>query len=303
MAAAFAAVLSCSSSLGGEESRTLTLFFTGFVRGGFEPCGCSAGPVGGLSRRAGYARQYQERNPGPAVQIDAGNYFEPLGPYSDVINGLMLEGLDRLPIRVLNLATEDLFFWKELSKAELPLTQIISSNLIPLDQSIRRPATYAIVEVASSELHLKKNLRIGFLGLSDPEKVKPNSRFSAGDPSRAVEEVKTQMSPQADFLVVLADLSRETALRLAEAHAEIRAVILAEERYTLHPAERVNNAIILSSVPEGRYLGQLVFHFGPAGEVVELRSEFMEMKEGVPEEPTLLLRQQEVGRDLPRDAR
>lgn len=158
------------------------------------------------------------------------------------------------------------------------------------------------MEVSPGELNLKKKLRIGFLGLTSPSKVKPNSRFSAVDPSQAVAKVKAQMSPQADFLIVLADLPRETASGLAKSHPEISAVILAEERYMLHPPERVNNAIILSSVPGGRYLGQLVINLDPEGKVVALKPEFIELKEGVPEEPVLLRRQLEVGADLPPEA-
>lgn len=234
--------------------------------------------------------------------MDAGNYFKPLGPGSDLINQLMLESLNSLAVRVLNLAPEDLFFWNALSKAQLRSTQVISSNLAPRDHTVRAPATHAIVEVPGASLDITKNVRVGFLGLTNPEKVKPNSGFTAADPEAAVARIKAQIKNQTDFLIVLADMPRATATRLALRHPEIQAIILAEKQFIFHPPEQVNKAVILSSVERGRYLGQLALQLDSSGRVTVQSPDVVELKAGIPEDPQLLRRQMEIGAKLPANA-
>ena len=211
----------------------------------------------------------------------------------------MLESLSKLPVRVLNLGPQDLFFWKELSLARLPSTQIISTNLTPRSPSIPVPSRYALVEIPAHELNLEKSVRIGFLGLSSPNQVKPNSGFSALDPMQAVAGVKSEVMRQADFLIILADLSKPTAVRLAAAHPEISAVLVAEKRFVFPAPEQVNKAIILSSVERGRYLGQLELRLDHSGGVVASESDKIELKQGVPEFPLWQQRQAQVTSRLP----
>ncbi len=228
-----------------------------------------------------------------------GNYFKPLGPDSGIVNELMLESLSKLPVRVLNLGPQDLFFWKTLSLANLPFTQIISTNLTPRSPSIPIPARYALVEIPAQKLDLKKSVCIGFLGLSRPDQVKPNSGFSALDPMQAVSRVKAEVLKQADFLIILADLSKTTAVRLAAAHPEISAILVAEKHFVFPAPEQVNKAIILSSVERGRYLGQLELQLDRSGQVFASKSDRIELKQGIPEFALWQSRQAQVVSRLP----
>lgn len=272
------------------RGRTVTLFFTGMVQGAFEPCGCKAGPTGGLARRAGYIGEYRGKHPDAVIlSVDAGNYLLPPGPDAPAVNELMMESLRDLPLRVLNLAPEDLFYWKDLQRIQGP-TEIISSNLFPQSPSIPAPKKYAVVEVSLGE----RLVKIGFLGLSDPAKVKPNSHFAGRDPGLAVAELKGELLRQADFLVILADLPLETARELARQFPEIYALILAEKRFVLHPPEQVNNAVLVTAVERGRYLGQLELQFDSQGSLTGFRPEWIELKEGLPEDPAFLRRQAQI---------
>ncbi len=203
----------------------------------------------------------------------------------------MLDSFRSQPVRVFNLAPEDLFLWKKLAGSQLPSTQIISTNLSPRSASAPQPDRYAIIEIAAEELATSRPLRIGFLGLSDPALVKPNSNFSSVHPLKAVQEVKAEVLKKADFLVVLGDISRETAAQLALQHPEIRAVLIAERHFVLNPPEEVNNAVILNSVERGRYLGRLTLDIGTSGKVTGHEADFIELGELVPEDPELLRRQ------------
>ena len=61
-----------------ENSETeITVFFTGDVNGNFEPCGCKAGPTGGMARRVGYSRDFAQGYEGRILNVEAGNYSAP----------------------------------------------------------------------------------------------------------------------------------------------------------------------------------------------------------------------------------
>ncbi len=290
----------------GPEPSSVTIFFSGFVRGNFGPCGCVANPAGGLARRAGFSGQYAEKTGDAVLQVDLGNYFKPLGPHSKAVNELMAEGLQRLPIEVMNLTPEDLYFWGELQRMELP-TRIISTNLTPRNASLGAPSRYAVVSIPAARLNTGEALRIGFLGVSDPLKVKPNSGFVGNDPVAAVSAAAEELAGKVDFIVVLADIDvgpgpfREDSLpaRIARAHDRIYAVLVAEKRYILRTPLQVNNAVLLSSVERGRHLGRLTFGLDRLGNVTDARPEFIELKEGVPTEPYFLERQRQLEKVLP----
>ena len=276
----------------------LTLFFTGYVQGNFEPCGCKSGPYGGLARRAGYISDYQKSSGGSSIQADAGNYFQLIGPYSDVVNRLMLDSLEVFPVQVLNLGTEDLMFWSKLSEAPLARTQVISTNLVRSNASLPSPKPYAVVQIPADSGKLGTPLKIGFLGLSDPARVKPRSGFRGRDPFEVLAEVVPELSGKVDLIVVLADLPRKVGIEIARRHSEVGAVLVAERGSRVEEAERVNNAIIASSVDRGRYLGKLILNLEQGGKVVGWDSEYVALKGGMTEDPVWLRRQARVAKHL-----
>lgn len=282
-----------------ESVGQVTLFFTGEVGGTFEPCGCKAGPTGGLARRLGYSDEFSDQHDGAVVHVDAGNYFFPPGPASRQVNDLMLESLTEIPLSVLNLAPEDLFFWDELAQRKFERTQIISTNLVPRNASRASPDRFAIVKISPSATGLDRPLKIGFLGISDPRLVKPNSGFRALDPLKAIIEVKDSVLEEADLLVILAAVSRESGTlpsdhvlaQIANQHPEVSAIITTERRFVLHQPQMVNNAVVLSSVERGRYLGRLTLKIDSQGALLEFNPEFIELSEAVPENQSLLRKQ------------
>lgn len=304
---------SASPAAADSGAPSLTILFTGFVEGTFGPCGCDTNPNGGLARRAGYASSLlnppaegsaNEKETGrPLLHVDLGNYFKPLGPHSQAINQMMIEGLRELPMKVLNLTPGDLFMWEELNRIDLPETRVISTNLSPLDRSAKAPDKHAVVEVRVGE----SKVRVGFLGVSDPARVKPNSTFTARNPAEAAAEAILQLREAVDFFVVLADVPRNNGplakdsplYRIAMENPQVYAVLSTEKRYLLHRAEQVNNAVILSSVERGRHLGRLTFSFSETGEVTAVKPEYVNMGAGVPEDPEFLRAQRKLESRLP----
>lgn len=291
---------------GAREPRRLTIFFTGFVRGMFEPCGCKVKPSGGLARKAGYMGEYRKDQAGPTLEVDTGNYFKPLGPNSGEINDLMLKSLHFLPVQVLNLGNNDLFFWDHLARNKPAGTRVISSNLTPRDPDHPRPQRYAIVTIPASRLHLHKDVRIGFIGLADPAQVKPNSGFTAEEPLQAASEAMQALKGKTDFVVVLADLRRprtkigpeSVIYQLAHRFPQIYAILLAESHFILYPPEQIDNAVVLSSVERGRFLGQLVLQFDASGKVVAVEPDTIELNKKIKEDPSVLSLQSQLAARL-----
>lgn len=285
---------------GADLKQSVTLFFTGYVHGNYGPCGCKANPTGGLSRRAGYIEQYRAENEGTIIQVDLGGYFEPPGPHAAAVNQFLFDGLKRLPLDILNLNSDDLNLWKENRPEAFSQTQVISSNLSPRQDSLPLPLRYAVKTVDLGTDGVSKPVRIGFLGLTDPGKVKPNSGFGAEDPLQAVGRLKKEVLEKADFLILLADLPDETAVRLAEEHPEIYVVLLLERRFRLPPPRQVNNAVLLSSVERGRYLGQLALDFDPVSrELISYQPEYIELDDSIGEDPEFKKAEEKLNRRLP----
>jgi len=210
----------------------------------------------------------------------------------------MKQSLDLLPMQVMNLASEDLQLWKELSQSNLK-TAIISTNVTPREKTLPTPRRYAVIEVPAQKLGLKKNLRLGFLGLANPAQVKPNSPFTAEDPIEAVARIKPEVLKKADYLIVLAEVPKSTAVRLAQAHPEIYAIMMVERSVIDHVPEQVNNAVLVWSMERGRSLGQLILELDQNGSISVFKPQKVALDATIPEDQAFLKRQNELKAQVP----
>jgi len=233
------------------------------------------------------------------MHVDLGDYFMPLGPGSDIVNEFMKQSLDVLPIQVMNLGVEDLQMWKELSQSKLKTTAVISTNLTPREKTLPTPRRYAVVEVPADKVGLKKNLRLGFLGLTNPAQLKPNSPFTAQDPIEAVAKIKAEVLKKADYLIVLAEVTKPIAIRLAQDNPEIYAIMMIERSVIEHTPEQVNNAVLVWSMERGRYLGQLILELDQNGGISVFKPQRVVLDSTIAEDQALLKRQNEIKAKVP----
>lgn len=236
------------------------------------------------------------------MQVDLGDYFMPLGPGSDIVNEFMKQSLDLLPIQVMNLGPDDLHMWKELSQSKLKTTAIISTNLVPREKALPAPRRYAVVQIPAQKLGLKKDLRLAFLGLTSPDQLRPNSPFVAQDPIDAVAKIKAEVLKQADYLIVLAEVPKPTAIRLAQENPEIYAIMMVERSVIQHTPEQVNNAVLLWSMERGRSLGQLTLELDQNGGISVFKPNMVTLDSTIPDEQALLKRQNEIKAQVPATA-
>ncbi len=291
------ASLSLSAKLlGASDTKApkFALLFSGWITGTFGTCGCKVEPNGGFPRRATFSRQYAEEFGAPLIQVDAGSIFAPQGPDANTINEAILKAMEILPLSVMNLGAEDLYLWSELASQQGRDTRIISTNLVPRRASVKRPDRYAILTLKPGQTGLEKDLRIGFMGIVEPGRVKPNSGFRGQDPVAAIAEVMPELAPQVDFVVVLADYFRKGSAepgsllhRMASDNDKIYAILTTERQYRLYEPVQVNNAIILSSIERGRQLGRLVFELDEKGQVSGYESDVVDLDRSYPDDPAM----------------
>ena len=282
-----------------EELSRVTFFYTGWIDGNFGPCGCTTTPSGGFSRRAAYARDYSRSHDAHVLHVDLGGLFLPLGPHAATVNQEFLKALEQLPLEVVHLSPADLFLWDEIAASRV-WDRFISTNLTPFDSSRRVPRRYRIVEVPGTR---GRPLRLGFVGLSSPRTVRPNSGFRGEDPVQAFEKIKDTVLEKADLLVVLTDIpqrpDQDFHTSLAQAHPEVGVILASEKVYMLHDPVVVNQAVILSSVERGRHLGKLELGVDTRGRVQEAKPEWIQLDENVPDDPHFLSVQETIEGLLP----
>lgn len=260
-----------------SKTRKVTLFFSGYVNGAFEPCGCPEGPTGGPARRSGFANSYASAHDDFILNVDAGGYFAAAGPRAKEINEFMKRTIREIPLQVVNLIDSDSHLWTEIAADERLRDRFISTNLEPKSPGILVPRRYAVIEVPGT------GVRLGFLGLSDPRRVRPNSPFQALDPAEAIAGIKDEVLQSADFLIVLADLNSEAVAEIARQHSEVYAVLRVERRFRIEPPHQVGNAVLLSTVERGRYLGRLTLSLDPEGNVAAYEPEYIELSADISE--------------------
>lgn len=270
------------------------LLFSGDVQGSFEPCGCAGGPTGGLARRAGYARSLQgERS--AVVHVDAGNYLAPPGPDADRVNRLMLRSLELLPVAAMNLGADDTYWWRKLAPELNARTRVVVANLDPRRRDVPIPRKFTVHEVPIPG-QPGRLFRIAFVGLVDPVLVKPISGFRGRDPVAALRTLLPELRGKADWVVVFLDTVRSGSVppegslirRLVESCPEVDVLITTEKRFVRYDPVELGKTLLISSIERGRFLGDLQLYFDEAGRLTGRKVEFVEMKEGVPEDPTLL---------------
>lgn len=231
-------------------------------------------------------KSYAEKSDAFVVNLELGSFFLPLGPGSTPTNSFMLDSLDMLPVHVFNLTSDDLFLWKEIAARKFKSTQFLSTNLVAPARYQVKPETSVIVEVPGAGAG-GRALKIGFIGFADPASVKPNSGFRAKDPLEAAAAVVPELKGKVDFIVAVGEVSDELAGALAERFPEIYAVLKMSRLFELPTPQQVQNAVVLSSVERGRYLGQLEFSIDSEGKVSAYQPDLIELSRDVPDEPAI----------------
>ncbi|HEY7543246.1 MAG TPA: hypothetical protein VID27_00095, partial [Blastocatellia bacterium] len=208
-------------------------------------------------------------------------------------DALVLKAYDQFPVDVVNLSTRDLVFisrlmaaqdFDALSQSQPLLKRIVSANISSESASVVSPQKYIVREIASRDKK-SKSVRIAFIGLSDTDPAPP-AGFKALDPIEAAHVVVPEARKKADFVIALAKVKTEMAIKLAREVAGIDVLIAGNSQINdtpFTPPLKSRETLIAFTPLETRMLGELRIYRDAKGKFSS-RSRFITLDPMVPED-------------------
>ncbi len=208
---------------------TLRLYLLSTIAGSLEPCGCTAGQLGGLDHLAALLSAQRETAP-QSLFLAVGPLFflnPALTPDTTVQDRYKAEtiaqSLNDMQLAAWTPGAND---WADSSVGLRKYLQLSGTRL--LAAGLKDPElTKTDRLVSGSEIYEVGSLNVGIVGLSDPKNragAYPESVSLAPDEQR-LEVIRTEVAKLkrqgAQLLVALAALDRGTALRIAEGIGEL----------------------------------------------------------------------------------
>jgi len=264
-------LLSLFPGCGGESVREsvtppskLSIIYSCDTRGHIEPCGCSSGQAGGISRRMTFLK---EQVPGPRLLVDAGDVTA--GPRNWEIFEMeyILKGYAAMGYHAVNVGHREISLGAEkLKEVGGESGLFISANVMDASGALLFPP-YKVVTVEGG-------YRVGILGVTD-ENVAPEDQgegITITPAADAVGKYLPEITPQADFIVVLAFLEEDAMKRLAEHYFEIGVIVGGRVLQPTHTPVEVNQSRLVYITDKGKAVGKLDIAFGADGQATYANS-------------------------------
>ena len=239
--------------LSGERRRDppaqFSIFYTCDTRGHIEPCGCTSGMAGGISRRQTHLLQ---DGPEDYLLVDAGDVTA--GPRAWEVLELeyILKGYALMGYHVVNIGYRELSLGLEgLNRIKERYPRLISANVVgPEDQLVCDP--YVVVE-------LSNGYRCAILGIVDDQI--DVSGIGAGirilEPREAIAALLPELKTKADYLVLLAFTDEIGMRALAQQFFEIDVIVGGRVQQASADPLRENRSVIVFSTDQGKAVGRL----------------------------------------------
>ena len=268
--------------LGGQEgdppgNRTIHIYYTGDTRGILEPCGCTSGQLGGISRRDAYLEGV--RGGENVLVLDLGGVIDRPGRQPAIKFEVSLDAMSAMRYALINVGPGDLLMGVDrlIERAARGEGRFVSANLSRVDRGRPFPARVE-VEVGS--------LAIGVYGVLSPSALQGAGGaavLSIDDPVTALEAAIASEEPDSiDLRVLLAHVDLEEARQIVEAlpHFDI---VLYDTGDLFSPPEgvRTDSALLASAGTMGRHLGRIAIEVDAQGRPGEVRHEVVPMSEMV----------------------
>lgn len=237
------------------KDSSITLLHTSNRYGLVTPCGCSAGPIGGLDREANAVGYIREEGRG-VFYVDSGNAFVPrkleskIGYYQEkalaIVDMFNVSGLDALAPGPLDyeLGVDSLIAASK--RAKFPF---ISTNVKDKDgKTLFQP--YVILE--------RQGVKIAFVSLTPVGKVS-DPRLKVEDPIATISSLMNELRSKADLIVGLSQMESAKDQELVNAETGINIIVGTDPGIAL---DRPNwgskgQTLLVDTSDQGKKLGRM----------------------------------------------
>jgi hypothetical protein len=247
----FAIFFDDSSSSGGVKDLPddFAIYYTCDTRGHIEPCGCTSGMEGGISRRSYFL---SGNVPSDYLLVDAGDVAA--GPRAWELLELeyILKGYDSMGYHAVNVGHREVSIgYKSLKKLGENYSHFVSANVAgPDGEPVFSP--YTIVELSNGS-------RCGIIGVVDDE-LTPDQigkGLSVTDPVEAVAKYLPEVKADSDFVVLLAFADTEKMKAIADQFFEIDVIVGGKVLQTSSEHVVQNKSAIVYNTGKGKRVGRL----------------------------------------------
>lgn len=226
---------SCSRD---RPQRAGVVAFSGSMLGHLEPCGCSENETGGLPRRHTYLRLLR-RQFESVLLVDNGDLVDSAGPRHQTKMEFAASALDEMGYAAVNVGQRDLAFGVDFLRAlaaGLARLRFVSANFRPRGSGALAEAadwpckTHVVWEVKIAG----RAWRVGIVGVMSERfapalaKLAPQGRV--WPPADVLRSLMPRLEAESDFVILLAQMNSDEAVRLAESVAGLDVVIYGHGR-------------------------------------------------------------------------
>ncbi len=271
--------VACGREAPPEEPRQVTILYTGGLQGVLEPCGCSAGHLGGLARIATLVKAVRSETDA-VVLVDAGDRLfqdaeigEPLGAQLLLKADFIQKAYGALEAGVVNLGALDLAGGAAIAveRAQRARAVPISANLFPAARVGHRHGDEEELPLARPGWTIEAGgVQVAFLGVMDPATLpeRLEKAFHAEDPLEGVRARVAALRPEADVVVILSTLDSRGNAALARHVGGVDVVIGAgttgKPRNVVIP-EKIGGSYVVQVKPRGEFVGRIDIAPYPVG--------------------------------------
>ncbi|MCX5839527.1 MAG: hypothetical protein NTW71_13595 [Deltaproteobacteria bacterium] len=235
-----------------EGNRTVTILYTGSVKGTIDPCiacACDQNGSGGLSRRAQMIESIRKDDPS-VLLLDCGAVFDDQKDTAE----LHLQAMELMGYDALNLGSPEFLFGREFlehtrSSVSFPY---IASNLLYRDSKLPWTREYIIKEVGGIKVAVLGVLDPdGFAQLPDQEQLKG---LEVIPPEAALNRLLPEVRRKADLVILLSQFGAEKTLALVKAVKGVDVAISSgsDDQFAEKAPE---NTVLLHTLYLGRTMG------------------------------------------------
>ena len=264
-------------------AQELTIFYTGDTHAMLYPCSCPFEPDGGVARRLALLKKLKKDYPG-AVVLDSGSFFSgglkdeyTQGSELDRRRSLVnLKAMELMKYDAVAIGEDEFNFGGEFLQENINKTNLtfLSSNV-----QGNKVLPYIIKEVAG--------VKLGILGVTNPQAAGRAGGFRFSDPKIAVAETVSVLRKNGvNIIVLLSHLGGSADLDLINSIKGIDILIGGRGMGKEEPFSKLAGTLVLRPSWQGRRLGKASFNV-EGDKVTEYKVEGIRLSDKISDDPDI----------------